>query len=204
MPLHRVGIAPRIMSSSGAQAIRRARANSTCVDSLDKGGSRKIVLSRKSKGTIPAEVSNRNVGVVFPPASRASESDVDYAELVYGAIGKGCVAATGDDFAVIEKENCTRVVNSMNGSSTTISIEHSARKDVDTSQKVMCTSSTTTTTTRTVTTNTMVACRTFNTSSSSVEVLPILIRPETLAFNEVRASCWQVTRHRMFKTRGEF
>jgi hypothetical protein len=71
----------------------------------------------------------------------------------------------------------------------------------------MCTSSstTTTTTTRTVTTNTMVACRTFNsTSSSSVEVLPILIRPETLAFNEVRASCWQVTRHRMFKTRGEF
>ena len=203
VPLHRVGIAPRIMSSSGAQAIRRARANSTCVDSLDKGGSRKIVLSRKSKGTIPAEVSNRNVAVVFPPATRASESDVDYAELVYGAIGKGCVASTGDDFAVIEKENCTRVVNSMNGSSTTISIEHSARKDVDTSQNVMCTSSTTTTT-RTVTTNSMVACRTFNTSSSSVEVLPILIRPETLAFNEVRASCWQVTRHRMLKTRGEF
>jgi len=209
VPLHRVGIAPRIMSSSGAEAIRQARANSTCVDSPDKGGSRKIVLSRKSKGTIPAEVSNRNVAVVFPPAShppasRASESDVDYAELVYGAIGKACSAATGDDFAVIEKENCTRVVNSMNGSSTTISIEHSARKDVDTSQNVMCTSSTTTTTTRTVTTNTMVACRTFNTSSSSVEVLPILIRPETLAFNEVRASCWQVTRHRMFKTRGEF
>ena len=218
--LHRVGIAPRIMTSSGVEAIRQARADSTCVDSQDdEGSSRKVLLSRKSQGTttIPAEVSNRNVAVVFPPESRASESRyVDYAELVYCAIGKGCaaVATGGDDdlnFAVIEKENCTRVVNCMNGSSTTISIEPSARKDVvehTTSRRnVMCTSSstTTTTTTRTVTTNTMVACRTFNsTSSSSVEVLPILIRPETLAFNEVRASCWQVTRHRMFKTRGEF
>lgn len=202
VPLHRVGIVPRIMTTSGAEAIQQARADFTCVDSLDEGSSHKVV----SKGMIPAKVSNRNVAVVFPPESRASESHVDYAELVYCAIGKGWAAATGgdDDFAVIEKENCTRVVNCMNGSSTTISIDPFARKDVDTSQNVMCTSSTTTTTIRTVTTNTMVACRTFNTTSSSVEVLPILIRPETLAFNEVRASCWQVTRHRMFKTRGEF
>lgn len=179
VPLHCVGIAPRIMKSSGADAIQQARADFTWADSLYKGSSRKVVLNRKSKGMIPAEVCNRNVAVIFPPESRASESHADYAELVYCAIGKGCVhrdATVGDDnFAVVEKENFTRVVNCMNGSSTTISIEPLAMKDSDTSQNALCTSSTTITTTRTVTTNTMVACRTFNTSSSSVEVLPILI-----------------------------
>ena len=48
-----------------------------------------------------------------------------------------------------------------------------------------------------------------STSSSTATVdtsltLPILIRLESLSVNEKSPTCWQTTRHRLRKTRGEF
>ncbi|KAL3773058.1 hypothetical protein ACHAW5_000475 [Stephanodiscus triporus] len=64
----------------------------------------------------------------------------------------------------------------------------------------------------TTTTTTTAAHHTFDTvavikregGTATVVHLPILIRPESLSFNKRQPTCWQMTRHRMSKTRGEF
>lgn len=189
-------------------------------------------LDSLGHGARTSEVSDRSVKLItnsYSSVSRNVERQIDNAYLerwVQGAIDKGCrlspnlngalvnaavgcaAGGVGHDHA-IGNENWTRIVNCPNGISTT-SITSSARKDIDGGQNeigvatrndVLFAPSSTTTT---ITTNTLVGYHTVDAAISADEVLPILIRPETLTFNERRPSCWQMTRHRMFKTRGEF